>query len=962
MKKLFISLFILSGMALGAVPIPDDGAKAVLQKYAEAGKNRTPRSGRTAIFARAQLKYGLERSDYLHRWTDFPLLQDTGLKQYTDGSFINPEAWKIMAATIKDYNIDGFAFFPITKRRPDLFKKAVTAGHEVTILPELTKGAGLDKIAPLLEMALANPNVYRIDGKIVITTYSGASQPDFWLKLKHDMTAKYGDKFLLMPMHTLPNRLVGTNVQKLTAKGVKELADTIREWLRHFDGYYYNHPPLNQFRRYDAAFDRDVMIPLLTGILAEPEFRNKYLAWGTKVGHENYYQKGSFTYNCGGTSMLRGSVGSAVAAKADVINLVEWDEENENTSFRPTLANSFSTKRIMRYLAGISKGQLPEPLAGDDLTIPDLILSYRRTLVAGETVTFEVVNVPGKNQPAAELPVQLTLKNPDGKTVKIFTGTVNTAKLDELRFDVKVADVLDHHTLIPELTVKGKTYTGFIPVELRANYNADNKWVKQPLRDLAKCTATVTVTETLPDGKVKISGKITSETPLHHVALIDSGSWAYIHNTPEEFHETADRVVIKLIIVAKPRAGIALHGNIRIRNAKNLVCAEYGGRGKSYVIAKADGWDLPGGIFPSNFNALQLICSMDRASAANAVFEVKVGAQAPKFYSYIFNGKISAAEIMAKNLYAVAGKGMSMMVFHHNDQPTALPERIGKKEVSFSLIRQPSFPQSLFFIEAIDVNGKTFRSAPATIYRPSGEKAEFSAYDFFGKKPVKVVCDRNLLTVQKVEFSDRYGAAVKNSGGNDLTGIAGNTAAFANVLRMMAESAYGSLVIWQQRKLADDLVSAPQLITRADGKFAWRFAGQQNISFPVDTIFPYSGFELTMDVAPDALKGTQTLLSSGHAGFNLELRNGVPVASFYRANVPRRNTVAAKGAKLVAGKTSRITVKFDQQTLQVVVNGVPGTAVKCSGYQLYPQAVSVGYGLKGNGFKGEISALEIKPL
>ena len=65
-----------AGFALSAAPVPDAGARVVLQKYAEAGKNYTQRTGRTAIFARLQVKYGLQRSDYLQRWTDRPLWQD----------------------------------------------------------------------------------------------------------------------------------------------------------------------------------------------------------------------------------------------------------------------------------------------------------------------------------------------------------------------------------------------------------------------------------------------------------------------------------------------------------------------------------------------------------------------------------------------------------------------------------------------------------------------------------------------------------------------------------------------------------------------------------------------------------------------------------------------------------------------------------------------------------------------
>ena len=164
------------------------------------------------------------------------------------------------------------------------------------------------------------------------------------------------------------------------------------------------------------------------------------------------------------------------------------------------------------------------------------------------------------------------------------------------------------------------------------------------------------------------------------------------------------------------------------------------------------------------------------------------------------------------------------------------------------------------------------------------------------------------------------------------------------------------------RILKDDLDAVPRTVPAGEGRYAWRFDGFQTVSFPVAMLYPYSGFELVMDVSPDALKGTQTLFTSGNAGFTLALRNGLPQARLYRGNLCDKPVVTASGPKLAAKKTSRIVVRFDQKTLQVAVDGRPGRAVPCSGYQLYPRAVAVGQEVPGNGFRGEVSRLEIRPL
>ena len=138
MKRFIFVLAIIVAFPLFAAPKPDAEAKKLLAKFAEKGKNFRPASGQTAIFARGQLKYGLERSDYLHRWVDRPLYQDTTLQKYETGTFINDEAWKTMHHVVRDlYKIDGFAFFPMTKGREDLYRVSAKPEYSLFVLPEM---------------------------------------------------------------------------------------------------------------------------------------------------------------------------------------------------------------------------------------------------------------------------------------------------------------------------------------------------------------------------------------------------------------------------------------------------------------------------------------------------------------------------------------------------------------------------------------------------------------------------------------------------------------------------------------------------------------------------------------------------------------------------------------------------------------------------------------------------------
>ena len=66
-------------------------AEKLLENWAEEGRAYRPKLDHIHLFCRAQLKYKLGRDDYLHRWYDRPLLQNSAL-----GSRLR--AWSIRRA------------------------------------------------------------------------------------------------------------------------------------------------------------------------------------------------------------------------------------------------------------------------------------------------------------------------------------------------------------------------------------------------------------------------------------------------------------------------------------------------------------------------------------------------------------------------------------------------------------------------------------------------------------------------------------------------------------------------------------------------------------------------------------------------------------------------------------------------------------------------------------------------
>ena len=969
-KFLFAVAAVVAAFPLFAAPKPDAEAKKLLQKFAEKGKNFRPASGRTAFFARGQLKYGLERNDYLHRWVDRPLFQDSTLRQSDTGSFIHDEAWKTMHHVVTDlYKLDGFAFFPMTKGREDLYRVAAKKGFQLFVLPEMVSPKYKIKIDwtnyyTLVENALKSQQSYRINGKLLLTTYPGDSDPAYWQEFKKKMTEKFGDKILIVPMHQLPTQII-TGTGKLTAKNVQFLADTIRKWLRCVDGYYYNYPPLDEYRRYDDAFDKEVMLPLLTGILAEDEFKGKLLAWGTKVGHENFYAKGTFTYNCGGTSMLRGSVGSAVAARADVVNLVEWDEQNENTSFRPTLYNSFSTQRIMRYFSGLAKGKLFPRQNGDDAAVPNLILSYRKILVAGETLEFEIVNVPEAESTGKVYDIQFAVKDLNGKVVKKFSGKMADSKLEALRFNLKVADCLDHHLLIPELTVDGKVFaSGFTPVELRANWNADNKWVKQPLRDVSPCQAEIKITGITPEGMVKLQGKVSSQVPLHSVDVVDSGDHIYQHNA-NAILESDEQAVFSILTGGYAYKNLRIKGEIKVVNASSVKCITQKNGKISGCITGTSGWKFPGKrTIPGTMNSVIMQLAVSKKDLDKAFLEVDLTGIIPAKPEFqIFKGKLPLADIIKKQIFAASDRVGGHFIIRHTDIQQIMPAPLNTNTAEFSLMVNPALPQSVYFIEVVDKDRKTFRSMPVTIFKPAGKKSTFSSFDFFDKRRIEVNCDANMLTIQQFSISPELGAAVKNSGGNRLCGMLGGNSSWVNNFYFAESYGHGNLAFkYMSKSIPDNMKGAPEAVKENDGTYAWQFNGKNNVSFPQATIYPYSGFELHLNFNADDVQKRQTLITNSDQAFALFINKGRIYATFYAMGKAGRRPVIVPGPVLKAKQNIECVVRFDQKTAQIICNNVKGKAVPLAGYALYPAETSIGHGVSNFGFTGKISKVELRPL
>ena len=87
---------------------PDAGKK--LDEFSAGGSRCRLKNNRTDFVCRAQLKYTLSKDDYLHRWYDRPLYQDSSLARFCKkGILVSNEEAQALRSALEQGKISGVA-------------------------------------------------------------------------------------------------------------------------------------------------------------------------------------------------------------------------------------------------------------------------------------------------------------------------------------------------------------------------------------------------------------------------------------------------------------------------------------------------------------------------------------------------------------------------------------------------------------------------------------------------------------------------------------------------------------------------------------------------------------------------------------------------------------------------------------------------------------------------------------
>jgi len=910
------------------------------------------------IYSRAQFHYN-PVLNYGGRWVDRPLLLDPELNDPSPEGSTSVAALKGMGKNAMLYGLDGFASL-YGNGTPSLIRKLEQANIPgFTLLPEVyATGSGIyDTPVELAKMrrntdpvflsALKSNVALKFNGKTVISSYNADIRPpQFWKALLDDYRRTEGDRFIFLPLLEIPCGRAWHHWRKdyeekqITGEKLEALKEHFRAYARATDGIYLACAPVRSGadRHTDIPFFK-FMIKTASEVMCEPEFKDKFFAIAARIGHENAsrvgYIRGSY-----GTWCYRETMAAALAANPDLIIIPEWDEQNENTSLRPTLSNLSAFTRITRIFRGMS----PE-LPGDDKNIPNLIVSCRKVVALGEKPEFEVLGLPDSG---GSVQVRFLLRAPDGN--EIFRSSLFTfsgKNMEEQRFSIPSESWAGMPYLRPELEVirNGKNIVykdGLQFIKIEPVSNCDYQYVKQPLRDLIPA----------PEVRIELGEKnrlkvrFDAKEPIAYAEIFDDNMPVYAA-TRDGVPYWMDTPTERVFCIHLQNMGAFSHpldGTLSVSsgNARWM-------RDTTFGHPSVMGKEIRGNALKfktvQKVGATRFFLALPREEAEKAVLHIDV----PGFFRY----DLPLAKVLAAGTFGVPGFSIPVLSVSHQDFQILQPPKLNRNSVEFETTIAPHSKRSSIQLQVTTVSGKIWRSAPILLPEANRSMGKIKVFSESSGKPVLLSLPENRIPVYDYRYDAGAGTALRTSEGRRYWGMGGGYPAQVSG-RLGAGNRDSSVFI----TLSDFPKNAEKSSVDL-GRDAWEMSRiGQHLALPSGVISRRAAFTLTMELEQSDAKGVQTLLDncSSSAGLlKIWTEDGIIFLELTTDSL--RIYKFNSGLKLPENQWCKLSFHYGLDHFFIAVDGNKFEG-NCGYPGLYDTAVSIGGG-KSGWLKGKIRRITV---
>jgi len=880
-----------------------------------------------AIFPEQQVKYSTFQN-FLHYWNDRPLYIDR-THRYPGNKFAyNTDASLFTDMQIAQrYGISGLC--PLS--RYALVKLVLDAADnhyspDFSVLPSvyLTTRGYVDKMNDaekenffkIIEAALKSKSTWRVNGKAVINSYEATRlSPEGLKEVLDEAHKKFGDTFIfsacmMIPCQRLYLRFT-RNGRTLTPEDIQWYTDTVQSYLDLCGGaYFYGLGRSFDYdgeygSRIDAEYFHKFFRPLAWKIMTDPRNKGKLFGILCSLGYVNNF---SGRVNAGeyGTETLRESFEECLSLDPDYIVPFEWNEWNENTCFIPTIYKGSSIERLMKYFNSRITGKAPAPREGDDLTLPNAVLSYRYQLKLGEILRFELLTIPD-GSPSFTGKAELILKDgATGQVVKTIPLSFCNGEYKAQTVELATEEFAPYQVLVPELRLtdragKERRIANMLYIRLLPSYNNLYQYVRHVIRDDAPVTADWKV-EPDGDGYV-VSGKVSSMEDLRHVELLDNRDEMRAVEDAPEFDQIRE-IVLRVVMTSAPT--VYLTGTMRILNAGKVKARGAFNDGNAEFFNYQT---LEDGLAPRKAaispGYRQALFAFDADKADQAVFEadLKQGKFSVPIKKILENGGIYALEL--------GGQQFFQFNIDHN-QPD-IPLKLTGKEAKFRFRIQSRNLFPVFSLRVQTESGKVWHSLPVLPKKLSSEKEKLDIYSETQRKAVEIDIQKERIVDLNYRFDPACGALLTAAGRPDFVATLGGGYNYGSAMNFI-----------MRRPTIKVHGHAPKWVKEADNTWILRFDGEMDyIALPMESL-PRGAFTLEMELRPAADKPMVLFRTQGVYqinSFSLMSRNGTLCAGWYDEAGKVRVRTFQTGLSVKVGEWNKITVRYNLKKLTVSCNG-----------------------------------------
>lgn len=888
---------------------------------------------------------------YLGRYVDQPLCLDPDINPANPFEMsISQADYELQQQEAIRYGIDGFVLFTGGWRRLGYIesgvKKPVGDFFSAPILDWWTHPLNAtDERA--FELAMNDPKGFKLDGRRVFFQFNTDDHhtPQAVKEKMSYLEGKYGGgNILFVEIGKMADGRLRDAFNRNGDLGAEQAAafkEHLRGYLRVADGIMTGGTHMQRYRdeelsrrTLDVKFLRR-MLGLIRETMAEPEFaeKKKYLAMQMIVGYENCYDHGSNVSSDGLNTLL--SLFELVREfKPDVLKFSEWDEFNECTCIGPTLSNGFVTRRLIRNFLDDYRTGTVRPQEGDDLSVPNLVISYRKTISPGEPLTVDVLNIAdGSGSGLTQVAVRVC--DETGRVVETFpTRTLEASKTAVTRYLLRT-DRLEARALTVELRYRtadgrtGRVSEGLHPVDFALANSWDEKSVNHALRDLP----TLTVAKTEMSDAGEISAELSCAEPIRY-AMVEGGSeMLYIHNPEdriERFRETDEAAVFHVsflswltVPAADRRFSLTLPG---VPEAEWI---------RERTISKGETYK-PGWL---SMSTEPVYLRIPKAKLSEAKMAVDLHGEK---FGPLLKGEIPLQAAHRLGAYSLGGPtGSTQVCVAQLNRQASYPSVWNKKDVRFS-VKCPADRQSMMYnVVVVTMSGKVWRSRPFCT----------------GGRPHERVLD--------YDFSPQAGDLVlPKSGERWYFGRLGDYFSPATLRNRGYSTSDATHQMLRHGEQLGDM--RPARMRDEQGGWALSFDGQDDlVAFPWETIPRFGPWEVSFEFKPDDIDRRQMMLTTRRAGGNASLstleifERGIRIGfcDFIGAGRNGWSGVQSPRETISAGVWNTVRLCHTGTALELTVNGQ--TFAKPSSLPGAYMTTTILGGVDGMRYKGLIRNLRI---